>query len=212
MTDRDLVRLYWPVALRPAFDALFAIDDAMAEVVRTTSEPALGAIRLAWWREALERLDTSPPPAEPRLQAAASELLPRAISGRDLAGLEAGWTALLDEPPWDEAVVEAIAERGRRFFAIGATLLGVDDDGLNDAGAIFAIANAVRHCSDRASAQMLVEAGRRMSHQRFAKTLRPLTALTALSVRDLTSFPTLEVEASPARAVTLLRHRMTGRI
>ena len=211
MTDRDFVRLYWPVALRPAFDALFAIDDVMAEVVRTTSEPALGAIRLAWWREALERLDTSPPPAEPRLQAAASELLPRAISGRDLAGLEAGWTALLDEPPWDEAVVEAIAERGRRLFAIGARLLRADNEKLGDAGATFALAHAARHCSDRASAEMLVEAGRRMSQQRSAKTLRPLTALTALAVRDLGGFPALEVEATPARAVTLLRHRMTGR-
>ena len=33
MKDRDLVRLYWPVALRPAFDALFGIDDALGDVV-----------------------------------------------------------------------------------------------------------------------------------------------------------------------------------
>ena len=59
MTDRDLVRLYWPVALRPAFDALFAIDDALADIVMSSTQPALGAIRLAWWREALERLDTN---------------------------------------------------------------------------------------------------------------------------------------------------------
>ena len=84
VTDRDLVRLYWPVELRPAFDALFGIDDALAEVVATATQPALGAIRLAWWREALERLDASPPPPEPRLQAAATELLPRGISGATL--------------------------------------------------------------------------------------------------------------------------------
>jgi 15-cis-phytoene synthase len=77
LTDRDLVRLYWPVELRPAFDALFAIDDALGEVVASSTQPALGAIRLAWWRDALERLDTSAPPPEPRLQAAASLLLPR---------------------------------------------------------------------------------------------------------------------------------------
>lgn len=212
MTDRALVRLYWPVALRSAFDALFAIDDALAEVVRTTSEPALGAIRLAWWREALERLETSPPPAEPRLQAAASELLPRGVSGADLAALEAGWAALLDEPPWDEAVVEAIAERGRRLFAIGARLLGPEDEGLGDAGATFALANAARHCNDRASAELLVASGRSLGRRLFAKPLRPLTALAALAFRDLKAFPALEIEATPARAATLLRHRMTGRI
>ena len=212
MTDRALVRLYWPVALRPAFDALFAIDDALAEVVRTTSEPALGAIRLAWWREALERLDTSPPPAEPRLQAVASELLPRGISGHHLAALEAGWTALLDEPPWDEAQVAVIAERGRRLFAIAARLLGASEQELGEAGAAFAFADAARHCNDRASAELLVAAGRSLERRLFAKPLRPLTALAALAFRDLKAFPALEVEATPARAAILLRHRMTGRI
>ena len=210
MNDRALVRLYWPVALRPAFDALFAIDDALAEVVRTTSEPALGAIRLAWWREALERLDTSPPPAEPRLQAVASELLPRGVSGADLAALEAGWTALLDEPPWNEAVI-AIASRGWQLFAIGARLLGADDDKLSEAGATFALADAARHCNNRQSATTLVESARRIPHHRFTKPLRPLTALTVLANRDLANFPALEAEATPARAMTLLRHRLTGR-
>ena len=46
--------------LRPAFDALLAIDDAMAEIVATATQPALAAIKLAWWREALEKLDHAP--------------------------------------------------------------------------------------------------------------------------------------------------------
>src|SRR5215218_8523335 len=108
LSDRDLVRLYWPVELRPAFNALFGIDDAMAEVVASSSQPALGAIRLAWWREALERLDTNAPPPEPRLRAAAAELLSRGIRGADLAGLEDGWAALLDEHP----DIERIGRRG----------------------------------------------------------------------------------------------------
>jgi hypothetical protein len=33
--DRDLVRLHWSVELRPAFDALLDIDDAMAEAALT---------------------------------------------------------------------------------------------------------------------------------------------------------------------------------
>ena len=82
MRDRDLVRLYWPVELRPAFDALFAIDDVMAGVVASSTQPALGAIRLAWWREALERLDHHPPPPEPHLQAAAAAVAPARLTGR----------------------------------------------------------------------------------------------------------------------------------
>jgi 15-cis-phytoene synthase len=75
LRDRDLVRLYWPVELRPAFDALFAIDEAMGDVVAKATEPTLGAIKLAWWRERLEQLDEAKVPAEPRLRAAADELL-----------------------------------------------------------------------------------------------------------------------------------------
>ena len=56
----------------------------MGDVLRTTREPMLGPIRLAWWRERLEELDESgEAPAEPRLQAVVRELLPRAVSGRD---------------------------------------------------------------------------------------------------------------------------------
>ncbi len=47
----DLVWQLLPWRFRPAFAALFAIDVALADVVRATSEPVLGAIRLAWWRE-----------------------------------------------------------------------------------------------------------------------------------------------------------------
>src|SRR5688572_12389374 len=130
MRDRDLVRLYWPVELRPAFDALFGIDDALAEVVASSTQPALGAIRLAWWREALARLDASPPPPEPRLQAAASELLARGATGAMLAELEDGWAALLDE----EAGVERVGGRGAKLFALSARLLGLADPKLDPAG------------------------------------------------------------------------------
>src|SRR5688572_7751451 len=104
LKDRDLVRLYWPFELRPAFDALFDIDDALADVVVSSTQPALGAIRLAWWREALERLENGSPPPEPKLQAVSSELIPRGISGKALAALEDGWSTLLDESPDSERV------------------------------------------------------------------------------------------------------------
>ena len=95
----------------------------------SSTQPALGAIRLAWWREALERVDGGSPPPEPRLQAVASELLPRGISGQDLAALEDGWAALLD----DEPDSERIAARGTKLFVIGARLLGADDPLLSPA-------------------------------------------------------------------------------
>jgi phytoene synthase len=206
VTDRDLVRLYWPVELRPAFDALFGIDDALAEVVTSSTQPALGAIRLAWWREALERLDNNSPPPEPRLQAVASELMPRGISGDDIAALEDGWAALLD----DEPDTERIAARGAKLFAIGAQMLGADDPLLAPAGRLFANEQVARKRLHMA--QFPPDELHQLSGHRFARRLRPLTALARLAARDSKQAPTIEAEATPGRAVALLSHKLFGTI
>lgn len=202
MRDRDLVIVHWPVALRPAFDALFEVDRVMGAVVAGASQPTLGAIKLAWWRAALERLDEAPPPGEPRLHAVARELLPRGISGAELAGIEDGWAALLDEKiDW-----QRVATRGERLFVLAGRLLGADDAGLAEAGRIFALGDAARR-GFAVSHDLIASTRRRLRPTRFAGKLRPLTALTCLALRD-----PHEPEATPARAFALLRHRFTGRI
>ena len=204
MRDRDLVRLYWPVELQPAFDALFAIDDALGEVVVRATDPALAAIKLAWWREALVRLDHAPPPPEPRLKAVAEELLPHGISGAALSEIEAGWATLLDEQP-DDAL---ISMRGAVLFQLGARLLCVNDAGLSDAGALYAQIDVARRGihDTRSSADAL-------GGLRFPRRARPLSALAALAARDgRRPGPDWEAEATPGRAAALLWHRLTGRI
>ena len=206
MTDRDLVRLHWPVELRPAFDALFGIDDALAEVVTSSTQPALGAIRLAWWREALERLDSSAPPPEPRLQAVASQLLPRGIAGSALAELEDGWAAMLEEVP----DIERIGERGAKLFAIGAKLLGSDDEMLKPAGRLYACELAKRR--QLASVPCPTGEMRVLAGHRFPRRLRPLIALARLAARDVKQAPAIEPEATPGRAAALLSHRLFGTV
>ena len=206
MADRDLVRLHWPVELRPAFDALFGIDDALADVVTSSTQPALGAIRLAWWREALERLDSSPPPPEPRLQAVAAELLSRGVSGRMLAELEDGWATLLDEQP----DIERIGARGAKLFTIGAKVLGGSDPMLDPAGRLYACELMKRR--HLASLPFPTEEMRILSGHHFARRLRPLTALARLAARDVKQEPAIEPEATPGRAAALLSHRLFGTV
>ncbi len=202
--DRELALLHTPARVRAAFEALWAIDAAMGDVVARSSEPALGAIKLAWWRERLEELDRGPPPAEPRLQGAAQELVTRGISGVRLAGIEAGWAALL-QPDIDAA---AVAERGALLFAIGGDLLGASDAGLGDAGALYALASAGR----RGVPELLEPAGehlRRIEGHRFARGVRPLTMLARAAARDVSR---CEAEGSSARVAAMLAHRWSGRI
>lgn len=206
MQDRDLVRLYWPAGLRPAFDALFAIDDAMGDVVAKASEPALGAIKLAWWRERLEELDEGRVPAEPRLQAAAQELLPRGINGGELAQLEKGWSGMLYDPP-DGAL---LTEHGTRLFQIGAKLLNVefDDGSIGEAGRLFAGVDAARR-----GFVDLVPGNSGSGGPKIPRKARALTGLAALAARDLCKGgPPFEPEATPGRSWTLMKHRLTGRI
>ena len=206
MRDRDLVRLYWPVELRPAFDALFGIDDAMADVVASSTQPALGAIRLAWWREALERLDVNPPPPEPRLQAAAAELLPRRITGAMLAELESGWAALLDEKP----DVSRITSHGVALFEAAAKILTMDsDEALEGAAKFYGVVAAARL---GIISPLIDYRGGLPFAGPFPKKLRPVTALASLAWRDSLRIDELEPQATPGRAWTLFKHRLTGRI
>jgi phytoene synthase len=199
LRDRDLVRLHWPVELRPAFDALLDIDQALGDVVSRASQPALAAVKLAWWRDRLEELDRGQQLPEPHLQAAAAELLPRGIGGAELGALEAGWAELLAEQPEQGIVLD----RGAVLFGLGARLLGVRGHALDPAGRLYAAGSLRRR---GVSLPQSFEIPRLSTIER---KLRPLSALAVLAKRDLTCS---EPEATPARALALLRHRVTGRI
>lgn len=114
--------LWSPAAVRPALFALHGLDLELAHIVAGTTEPMIGEIRLAWWREALQGLDRGTVPAQPLLQLIAAELLPRGIEGTALAGIEDRWLAMIgaaDVPP-------AHVEGGGALFGFAACLLGGD--------------------------------------------------------------------------------------
>jgi phytoene synthase len=189
----------------------------MADVVRTTREPMLGPIRLAWWRERLEELDVGrAAPAEPRLQDVERELMPRGVSGHDLAGLEGGWLRLFDPFPWTIETSEAVWLRGNLLFGLGARLLGEPGEQIQAAGGLWALVDVARHCSDAPSRAMLLSQARtfaaRLGGARFRRGLRPLSVLAALAMRDCRRGEPFEVEATPGRVAAMLRHRLSGRL
>lgn len=202
--DRELALLHMPKARRDAFAALFGIDSAMGEVVARSTEPALGRIKLAWWREQLQALDEAPPPAEPRLRAVTAQLLPLGISGAALAELETGWATLLD-PDVDSALV---AERGAALFRIGGQLLGSDDDKLGEAGALYALASVGR----RGVPELFGPARERLERVRGHRFHRPVRALTMLARAAARDLNVAEPEGSRGRTLAMLAHRWSGRI
>jgi phytoene synthase len=184
----------------------------LGAVVARAREKMVARIRLAWWREALERLDAAAPPPEPVLQALAAHVLPAGLGGGELAVIEEGWSVLLADGPLDADAPHIHADRrGGQLFRLSARLLG-GTDGVEPAGARWALVDLARHSSrpeERAAA--LQAASRIAVEPAWPKPLRPLAMLSLLARRDLEHAGQLETQGSPARMLRLLRYRLTGR-
>ncbi len=126
--DRFVAAMFCPPARRGAVFAVVAFHAEIAAVRDRVSEPALGHVRLLWWRQALERADAAEDAeAAPLLRLLAGQriwpdLRPRLISLVEARDRE------LDEPPLADADSArrrvAAAEPLAAAFAIAA---GVPD-------------------------------------------------------------------------------------
>ena len=209
--ERALALSYAPASTRPGLEALFALDTALGTILKTTREPIVGQMRLTWWYEALGRLDTAPPPAEPVLQALAHHVAPQ-VAGTTIATIAEGWEALL-ETPLDDAAVERFARlRGGQLFAAAASLLAVSDDRIAAAGEGWALADLSLRLSDpqRAAGVAAMARGRLDTalHGRWPRRARSLGALALLARADLTAPE--HPAGSPKRVGRLLLHRLVG--
>ncbi|WP_425229893.1 squalene/phytoene synthase family protein [Sphingomonas sp.] len=206
--ERGLALSYAPADKRAALVTLFALDDRLRRITRAARDPMIGLMRLTWWREALERLDIAPPPAEPLLQAIASAVLPLGMSGDDMAALIEGWERLLEPAPIMMTLAE---ETGGRLFTFAAQLLGGGSPQVADAGTGWALVGLSRTWPD-----FFGEGAAELAPPRFAaafslvwpRPLRPLGALALLARADLDA---KSRPGSPVRVARLLAHRLTGR-
>ena len=207
--ERDLALAYAPDdGRRAALSALLALDAALGDVVRSTTQPALGQIRLAWWREQLAKLDSAPPPAMPVLEALAADVLPRGVTGVDLSRIVDGWDVLIEEEALDDDALDRFgAGRGGVLFAAATSVLGGDRAAAERLGRGWALFDLARHQSDAATAAR----ADRLASEALAGSLRgaprPLGML-ALSARlELAGVP----QGGPKRAARLMWFGLAGR-
>jgi phytoene synthase len=208
--DITLALSYVPAARRPALEALFRLDVALGAVLAGGREPMISRIKLAWWREALEKLDRDKAPAEPVLEAAAAHLLPVGVSGADLAAMEEGWTALLSDAPLAaEELRTYAAGRGGLLFAYAARLLGADGEA---GGEAWALVDLARHSGNEFDRDAALAAARALPPPpRLPSRLRPLGMLGALARRDAEpDRHHWEPQGAPKRMLRMLLHRLTG--
>jgi phytoene synthase len=210
--DRLLALSYVAARHRAAIGALWRLDSALGAALAGGREPLIARIKLAWWREALERLDREDAPAEPALREAQERLLP-VVTGAELARMEEGWAVLPGTDTLTAADLRTYAERrGGLLFRYTARLLGADVEGLEPAGEAWALVDLARHCATTGDADVALAAAlERRQPGRWPPRLRPLGMLAALAVRDCDpARPPWERKGAPARMWRMLRHRITG--
>lgn len=210
--ERRVVLSYAPsAAAGRGLAALLTLDDKLAETVRSTTEPMLGQIRLQWWHDALVKLDTAAPPAEPVLESMARDVLLDGVTGAAAAEIAQAWQAVLQEE-LDAAGLKAFAMRGARLFELAGKLAGASPgDPLALAGEGWALADLARGLSDPgevAAARMIAEqALAQATAARWSRNGRALGAMAHLARLDLAGVPF----GSPRRTGRVLWHRISGR-
>lgn len=207
--ERSLALAYAPDdGRRAALSALLALDAALADVVRTTTQPAIGQIRLAWWREQLANLDHAPPPAMPVLAMLADTVLPRGVTGTALAKVVEGWEVLIEEETLDRDALDRFgAERGGQLFRQAAAILGGDAGRAATLGQGWALVDLMRHLDDTRVAETAGTLAREALVMGLHGVARPL-GLLALSARlDLAQV----APGGPKRAARLAWFGLAGR-
>jgi phytoene synthase len=205
----DLALSYAPRGKLAGVKALFSLDAALGQVLRTTSEPMVGQMRLAWWREALTRLDVTPSPAEPVLESLARDALPLGATGTALSRMADGWETLLGDID-DDALTSYANDRGAILFEQAGTVIGAGSgDPLALAGRGWALADLAGNVGDAEVAdrarRMANEAFGDVTGKRWSRQGRVLGAL-ALAARLA-----LEGPPRPWWVARFAWHRISGR-
>lgn len=221
--ERWLAVTYARKTSRAALASLFALDISLGRVVASTTEPMIGAMRLAWWREALESLHLPPYPAEPVLQAVAAEWIGpsvnenRADLGAAFAAMVEGWVALIEVDKLDEtALLSHANERGGRLFTLAADALGADFDTsqLWRMGSGWALVDLASHLSQTDARTEALAMAADYLKQGFAglpSQVRPLVAMAVLARRDALKGLEGRRIGSPGRQLRMLAALMSGK-
>ena len=170
--ERYLAALFAPAPRREALFALYAFNLEVAKTAEIVSEPMLGAIRLQWWREAIDGIYAGTVREHPVATALAAAVAAHGLDRARLQAIVDGRAADLDpEPPPDMGALEAyVAATAVPLVELACQALGTAADetmaaaraaglGLGLAGVVRAIPFHARQRRLYVPAALLDEAG-----------------------------------------------------
>jgi len=128
--DRALAALFAPPETRADLLALYAFNAELARIADQVTEPGLGAIRLQWWREAIEHAANGETVGHPVADAFGEVLARRALSRERIAGLidartfDVGETVMPDARTLDAYLFDTTGG----LFALAAEIVGAEGE------------------------------------------------------------------------------------
>ena len=184
--EAELALAWTGSEVRSEFGIALQLDRRLARIVQRTSEPILGQMRLAWWRDTLGK----PLADRPRGDAVLDGLGVH-WTGREapLIAMVNAWEILVTAQRLGPSEVESFAAgRGAFFAALAGD--GVPDDlsaRLVGAGQRWALADAASGVSNQSERAALVAAGLAVMRRskRLPRELRGVAVLEALALRAL---------------------------
>ena len=184
--ERRLALAYVPAAHRPAMDAFLRLDFVLGRAVGQASEPIVGQLRLAWWRDALgadaDRLPQGNPLLDDIVTAFGSEL-------DFLVRLVDGWEVVLLAEQLDGQAVEPLLDaRSRAWVALGSMIdPDVEAGPILASGRRWALADLLSGLSDALErTRILALASPATEKIILPRSLRSLAILASLSERAIT--------------------------
>ena len=201
--EAELALAWSSQKVRGPLSIALQLDRRLARIVGRTTEPMLGQMRLAWWREAL---------AKPLLERPRGDEVLDAV-GLHWAGQEAAllpmvdaWEVLVTTQHLGPADVEAFGtQRGAFFAALAGDEAVGGTDRIAAAAFRWAVADAAVAVSDPDERKALVDAGLARDDRRgpMPRALRGLAVLDALAIRALRrgGRPLMEGRGAPLAAL-----------
>ena len=177
-----LALAYAPAATRDALLVLLSLDARLAGIVRSSREPMLVQMRLAWWREQVGCDVPAPGGSDPLL--AALRTWPG--SPTVLAGLADGWEAMIGAAPLPISAYDMLASARAAAFAALAETEG-QREAAQRMGRNWALADIAEHLSDPRERAAALELARAQDWRpaKLPRALRPLAVLHGLAARTI---------------------------
>lgn len=217
LNDNDL-RPEYRIALayahpddRLAYHAMFELDRRLADIVAGSSEPMIGQLRLAWWRDVLGKQPADRPSGEPLVAAL------NTAWGAHSGGLETlvdAWEGILLAETLDRnAALQFVEGRGASWTALAGGPLSVENPSeITLAAQAWFLADLLSHLSDAEEREVVAGLANSMKLRstRHPRRLRPFAILSALGSRALAAGGISPMEGRGA-ALLALRIGIFGR-